>query len=284
VDCTIEDALIVDNANLTLTGVNGGKIVAANSNLTLINSDVASLVLTNSTLKLSSASFGTITPAVPTVQIVSPTSGGTYSGDLNITAKILGNEITSVAFKLNGQLLKTYTANGTLSFTLPSQTYTDGNYVLEVNVTQTSGLSTYQNSSFSLNNGQIALQSQVNNLAQSMNILSASQTTWSNQQGALANSLNSLTSKQTQMQNQIQNLTDILSKLGETQQNTTEQMSALTNSLNSTVQQMNGQIMDLQNSIQTAQQLATAGILIGVLGVIVALAVFLNKRLRKKDS
>jgi chromosome segregation ATPase len=102
-----------------------------------------------------------------------------------------------------------------------------------------------QNLSFS----QIAL----TNLAQSMNILSASQTTWSNQQGALANSLNSLNAKQTQVQNQIQNLTDTLQKIGETQQNATEQMTALNNSLNSTVQDMNSQIGELQNDLQTAE-------------------------------
>jgi len=226
---------------------------------------------------LASSTFSSIVPGLPTIQILSPANGGTYKDDLNVTAVILGEKIAAVTFRLNGQIIKTSPSNGTLSFSWPSQNYPDGTHLLEVVAMQTTGLTTSQNQSFSLNNA-------LNNLAQSMNILSTSQTTWSNQQGALANSLNALNSKQTQAQNQIQNLTDTLHEIGETQQNATEQMGTLNSSLKSTVQEMNSQIMELQNDLQTAEQLATAGILIGVLDVIVAIAVAMRRRSKTLPS
>jgi hypothetical protein len=47
---------------------------------------------------------------------------------------------------------------------------------------------------------------------------------------------------------------------------------------------MNSQIGELQNDLQAAEQLATASILIGVIGVIVAIAVALRRRSKTLPS
>jgi subtilase family serine protease len=279
VDCKVDGILIVNNANLTLRGVNGGNIVATNSSLRLLNSDVTSLSLANSSLTLSSSTFGAITPAIPKIQIDSPINGGFYKGDLNITAVVSGNDVSSVTFKLNNQVIKTLNANGSLSYNLLTQNYVDGTYLLEVIATQSNGLNTSQSSSFSLNNGvtqiqaninslsniDLALQSQLNNLAQSTNTKQTS-----------------LDSKQTHLQTQLNNLTDTLNRINQSKPNATDQIGTLNNSLNSTLQEMSTQILDLQNDLKDMEQIAIASLLIAFVGVAVAIFVALKKRSVKK--
>jgi subtilase family serine protease len=136
----VNGTLNVQDSILTLVEVQGGDIVATNSNITLINSDVNSLTLANSHLKTNSSSYKSISPAAPTVKITSPTGNGNYTGSVSGSATVTGSSIASVVVSLNGQTLKTFNQNGTVNFTIPTASYPDGTYRLEVLATQTDGV------------------------------------------------------------------------------------------------------------------------------------------------
>jgi subtilase family serine protease len=288
-DSTITGTLIVTGSNLTLRGVHGGNIVATNSTLNLIASDVASIDTTNSTLSLVSSSYGAISPSPPAVQISSPTNGGNYKGDITATVATLGTNVNSVTIALNGQVIQTFTGNGTQTFTLRTANYADGTYIMQATATQTNGISTSANTTFyfinqetsmqsglnALNSTQSTLQSHIGNLGQNLDSLNSSQSALQNQLGNLGSSLNSSISNlnssqsalQSQIQNQLGNLGSAVDSLNSTQQ---RQIDNLGGNMTSSLEALHTQIADLKDSLNTTQNIAFASIVVGILGVAIA--------------
>lgn len=280
-DSVINGTLTVTNSNLTLQDVQGNNIVATNSNITLVNSDLSSIILINSSVSLSSASYQTITPTPPVIQILSPSNGGSYKGDIAASINVTGNNINSVKAYLNGQSIQSFSNNGTLTFTLPSANYPDGTYTLQLVATQTDGI----NSSATIT---IYFTNQQDSLLSNLNSLSSELTSLQNQLSSLGNTLSSLSSSQSALQNQLDNLKssqlsqqDQLSALGNnlTTLNSSQlAMQNQLNSLNSSLDTLHSQIATLKDSVNTLEYAAFTGIGIGVAAVIVAIAVTLKKR------
>ena len=173
-DSTINGTLNVNNSNLTLQGVHGGNIVATNSSINMVNTDLSSITLVNSHLSMTSSSYQTINPAPPAIQILSPQSGSSYKGDLNVTITVSGNNINTVTTYLNDKTIQTFTNNGTLSFIIPTGNYPDGTYVLQAVATQTDGVNSTANST-------IFLQNQLNSTQSTIDSLSSAQSNIQNQ-------------------------------------------------------------------------------------------------------
>jgi uncharacterized protein YoxC len=284
-DSVINGTLFVTESNLTLRAVHGGNIVATNSTINLVNSDLISITLLNSRISLTSSSYQTITPPPPTIQILSPTNGASYKGDVNTNIAVLGNNIDSVIVYLNGQSIQKFSNNGTLTFTLPSANYPDGTYLLQAVATQTTGTTSAANLTFYFTNQASLTQS-------SLDSLNSTQSSLQNQVNVLGNNINSLNSKQSSLQNQINgletNIGDLenqIGELGENINNLTSNQSALQNqlgvignNLNASLNALQNQIGSLNASLNTTQYLAYAGIGIGILGFAVAITVILRRR------
>jgi subtilase family serine protease len=321
-DSAINGTLFVTNSTLTFVGVHGGNIVATNSTLNLINSNVASIATTNTALSLISSSYGTINPSTPAIQIVSPSNGGSYKGDLTATVIVSGKDVNSVAISLNSQVIQTFGANGTQTFTLHTANYPDGTYLMQATATQTNGISTSANVTMyfvnqanslqsglnslnstqstlqsqtnnlqnNLNSGQSSLQSQIGSLNQNLNNLNSSQSAFQNQLGDLGSSLNSnissLNASQSELQNQIQNqlnnLDTSVNNLNSTQPAVQSQIENLGSNMTSSLDALHTQIADLENSLNTTQTMAFAGIGIGIAGI--AIAIFVVSRRQKTSA
>ena len=284
-DSVISGTLFVTESNLTLRAVHGGNIVATNSTINLVNSDLISITLLNSRISLTSSSYQTITPPPPTIQILSPTNGASYKGDVNTNIAVLGNNIDSVIVYLNGQSIQKFSNNGTLTFTLPSANYPDGTYLLQAVATQTTGTTSAANLTFYFINQASLTQS-------SLDSLNSTQSSLQNQVNVLGNNINNLNSKQSSLQNQINgletnigNLENQIGELGENINNLTSNQSALQNqlgvignNLNASLNALQNQIGSLKANLNTTQYLAYAGIGIGILGFAVAITVILRRR------
>ncbi|MCW4011115.1 MAG: protease pro-enzyme activation domain-containing protein [Candidatus Bathyarchaeota archaeon] len=273
-DSVINGTLYVTDSNLTLRGVHGGNIVAVNSSLNLINSDVAAITTTNSELSLTSSSYGAIDPAPPTIQILSPANAGSYEGNLALTVSVLGSDVDSVVVTLNGQLIQTFSGNGTHSFTLQSAGYPDGTYFMEVTATQTNSVSASANrtmqfvnqasSLFSdlaaLNATQIALQNQINSLQNNLNNMSLTQSALQKQlfdlesqlkdlENNLTNDINILNLEQSSLQNQLGSLSEKLNSLNSSQSALQNQLNDLGGNLTSNIDNLNSTQSALQNQL-----------------------------------
>jgi subtilase family serine protease len=281
-DSIISGTLYVTGCSLTLQGVHGGNIVATDSNITLVNSDLAAVTLVNSYISLSSSSYQTITPAAPTVQILSPSNGGTCQGNLNVNFTLQGNSISSVKVYLNGESIQTFGSNGSLSFTLPTANYPDGTYQLQAVAAQTDGITASANVTLFFSNQYAATQSDLNNLT-------SGQTTLQNQIDDVGdqindqinnqqNQLNGLNSSQTDTQNQLGNLQNSLNDLNQTQPAIQSQIGNLGDSLNGSIDALQTQIADLNSNLKNSETLAFAGIVIGVVGVAIAVTVLVIRR------
>jgi subtilase family serine protease len=291
-DSTINGTLNVNNSNLTLQGVHGGNIVATNSSINMLNTDLSSITLINSHLSMTSSSYQTIDPALPSIQIVSPQNGGSYKGDLNVTITISGNNINAVTTYLNDKTIRTFTNNGTLSFIIPTTNYPDGTYTLKAVATQTDGMTSNANSTIflqnqlgttqstidSLSSGQSNLQNQINNQGTNLNNLSSGQSSLQSQLGSLGNSQTSLNSAQLSLQNQTNNLNSSLNNLNSSQSLLQNKLGDLGNNLTSSMDQMQKQIKDLKESLNTAEIAVIAGIGIGIAGIALAVGVAIKKR------
>ena len=295
-DSVINGTLFVTASNLTLQAVHGGNIVATNSTLNLVNSDLTSITLLNSRISLTSSSYQTITPPSPTIQILAPTNGASYKGDINTNITVLGNDINSVTVYLNGQSLQTFSNNGTLTFTLPSANYPDGTYLMQVVATQTTDItsaanltmyfinqaSSTQSNLDLLNSTQSSLQNQMSSLGNSINNLNSGQSSLQNQINGLGTnlgaSLNNLNSSQAVLQNQLGELGNNLNSLNSTQSALQNQLGSLGDNLNASLNALQNQISSLEESLNLAQYLAYAGIGIGIVGFAVAITVVLRRR------
>ena len=149
-DSAMQGILNVSNTQLNLVGVSGGTISALNSQLHLADSSVDSLSLSGSTVSLDSSSYQSITPSLPTIQILQPAGSSAYNGILNINAVVVGQQLSSVKFSVDGAPIQTFTP-GTAPYTYALNTteLSDGVHSLVVMVTQQDGVSSTLTTSFS---------------------------------------------------------------------------------------------------------------------------------------
>jgi hypothetical protein len=268
-DSVITGTLTVENANITLQGVHGGNIVAQNSAIVLTNSDVATIALTNSNIASTSSTYQTINPPPPIIQISSPTNGNRYTEDIDANMTITGNNVNSVTVSLNGLQIQTFNSNGTFTFKIPTSSYADGTYTLQVTANQTTGLTSSATSTIYFTNQASLTQSTINSL-------NAAQSSLQNQVNSLKNTVDSLTSEQSTLQSQITNTTtnlqNNLNDLNRSQNQLQNQLDNNTKELSN----MNDSLIDLKNKINTNQNLTVVGTAFGVTGIIVAVAVLLK--------
>ena len=270
-DSFVNGTIFANSTNLTLEGVQGGNIVASNSSINLVNTDLNSLTLVNSKLSLTSSSYQSISPSPPTIQILSPANGGSYTGNVAGSLTVSANSISSIVVYLNYQPIKTFSNNGTLSFNINSANYADGGYSLLIVATQTDGVSSSANST-------VYFQNQLNSeISSQQNTLSSLQSPQS-QINSLTSSLNSLKSSQASEQNQTNSLGGELNRLNSSETSQQNQTSGLGNSLNASQAAMQNQISSLKAGLNRAYDYAYAGIGIGVAGVAVAALAVLRKR------
>jgi uncharacterized phage infection (PIP) family protein YhgE len=241
---------------------------------------------------MTSSSFQTINPAPPTIQILSPQSGDSYKGDINVTINISGSNIKTVTTYLNDQIIQTFTNNGTFSFIIPTANYPDGTYVLQVVAAQTDGidananltiflqnqLSSTQSTLNSTGSTQSNIQNQITAQGSNLNSLSSGQSSLQNQLGSLGNNLNSLNSAQSSLQNQTNKLNSTIDGLNSSQTSLQNQLGDLDNTLNSSLNKMQNEIGNLNQSLNTAETAAYIGIGIGLAGISLAIGVTLRKR------
>ncbi len=309
----IEGTLTVAGCNLTLQGIHGGSIVAANSSLRLVNSNLDSITLSSSQISTSASSYGTIAPLPPTIQFLSPTNGASYQGDLTAAITVTGSDVNSVTTYLNGVPFKTFVSNGTLAFTIPTRSYADGAYRLQVIANQSTGISSSaelimyftnqvgnaQSSMNLLNESQKIMQNQLNNignnisrltsgqeaLANQIGSLNTSQSAISGQLGSALNDLNILNSTQATIGDQASGLLANLNELNSSQAAFSSQMEELGNNLNSTLNALKIQVNGLRNNLNTAQNVAIAGIgLAAAATVVVVVVVAIVARKRTKSA
>ncbi len=297
-DSIINGTLNINNSNLTLQAVRGGNIVASNSSINLVNTNLNAITLVDSTISMTASSYQTINPAPPTIQILTPQSGTSLKGDLNVTITISGNNINTVTTYLNDQTIQTSNNNGTLSFIIPTANYPDGTYTLKTVATQTDGINTSANSTIflqnqlnstqstidSLSSAQSNIQNQLNSTQSTLNTLSSTQSNIQNQLGGLGNSLNSLSSTQLALQNQTNNLNNSLNSLNSSQSSLQNQLGGLGISLNSSLDKMQNEIGNLKESLNTAETAAIAGTGIGLAGIALAVGVTLRRRSKNRPA
>jgi hypothetical protein len=297
-DSTINGTLRINNSNLTLQGVHGGNIVVTNSSIKMVNTDIASITLINSQLSMISSSYQTIDPAPPSIQILSPQSGNSYKGDLNVTITVSGSNINTVTTYLNDKTIQTSPNNGTLSFTIPTANYPDGTYILKVVATQTDGMNSNANSTIilqnqlgstqstidSLNSGQSSIQIQINSQGTNLNNLASGQSSLQNQLGSLGNSQSSMNSAQLSLQNQTNNLLSSLNALNSSQSSLQDKLGDLGNSLNASSEKMQKEISNLKESLNTAEIAAITGISVGLAGIALAVGVVIRRRSKNPPS
>ncbi len=297
-DSIINGTLIVNSSNLTLQGVHGGNIVATNSSINLVNTDLFSITLVNSHLSIISSSYQTINPTPPSIQILSPQSGTSYNGDVNVTISVSGSNINAVTTYLNDKTIQTFTNNGTLSFIIPTANFPDGAYTLQAVATQTDGINSTANTTIFLQNQLNSTQSTVNSLnstisniqnqlngqGSNINSLTSGQSSLQNQLGDLGNSIDSLNSAQSSLQNQTNNLNTSLNGINSLQLSLQNQLGGLGNDLNSSLDKMQNEIGNLNKSLNIAEIVAIAGIGIGLVGIALAVGVALRKRPKNQSS
>ena len=318
-DSIINGTLNINNSNLTLQAVHGGNIVASNSSINLVNTNLTAITLVDSTISMTASSYQTINPAPPAIQILTPQSGTSLKGDLNVTITISGNNINTVTTYLNDQTIQTSNNNGTLSFIIPTANYPDGTYTLKTVATQTDGINSSANSTIflqnqlnstqstidSLSSAQSNIQNQLNSTQSTLNTLSSTQSniqnqlniqgsninslssgqsSLQNQLGGLGNSLNSLNSAQLALQNQTDNLNNSLNSLNSSQSSLQNQLGGLGNSLNSSLDKMQNEIGNLKESLNTAETAAIAGTGIGLAGIALAFGVTLRRRSKNRPA
>ncbi len=160
-DSQINGTLIVEAANVTLSGVSGGNVIAVDSTVTLRDSDIGNLKLVGSTATLSQSSFSSVSPSLPTVAVTSPAEGAVYSGRSgNLT--VTGQDISSIKVYLDGSLLETLAGGKSVyAFSLVSSTIPDGVHTLTVVVAQTDGLSSSKAVTFDTDAQVVAAQNEL---------------------------------------------------------------------------------------------------------------------------
>jgi len=153
----VNGTLDINGGLTTLVGVTGGAVTASNSKVILQHSDLVSLNLSQGgTASIDSAStYGSITPALPSLTILSPVANASYAGSLQATVVLTGTSITGLSFLLDGKQLPAQgsgTSTGRVLYSLNTTSIPDGTHTLTVVATQSDLLTTSASVSFSTDN------------------------------------------------------------------------------------------------------------------------------------
>lgn len=138
----INGTLYIKNAQVTLTGVTGGTVIAQDSKLTIRQSSLQSLQLTaGSTVSLNGTTLTSITPSIPAISVQSPVASENYNGT-EVAFTVSGQQVSSVSVYLDGSLLATM-GGGSQSYTVPlnAESLSPGVHALDVVATQQDGMS-----------------------------------------------------------------------------------------------------------------------------------------------
>lgn len=139
INANISGTLIIKDSNVTLVNVNDGNIYAINSTITLVSSQVTDLNLVNSKVSMFSSTVSSIYPSLSVIKGLT-SSTGNLTDAVNITFTVLGEDVSHVIVYVDGVPVYTKAGNGTISFTLDTTKYPDGEYNLTIVAYQNDGL------------------------------------------------------------------------------------------------------------------------------------------------
>ncbi len=164
-DSSISGTLNASDTDLNLISVSGGAISASDSELRLADSSVGSLALSGSNVSLAASSYQSISPPLPTIEVQQPAGASAYNGTLNISASVGGEQISSVAFSVDGMALQAFPpSNAPYIYALDTAKLSDGVHTLLVTVTQGDGISSTLTTSFSTDAHMASLSGQLRQL------------------------------------------------------------------------------------------------------------------------
>ena len=149
-DVNVTGTLIIYNSNVTIIGGYANNIIAVNSSIVLASTVVNNLNLENSHVETISSRVVKVSPTLP--KEVIQNKPGNYTGVINVSVDVIGEDIENVTFYLNGIPVYVAYTNGTITFPLHTCSYPDGNYRLTVVAYQKDGLSTSSSVSFNFYN------------------------------------------------------------------------------------------------------------------------------------
>jgi len=196
---TVNGTLNLENGQTTLSGVTGGNIVATNAFVVLQHSALSSLVFgTAATGSIDPASsFQSITPALPTIAISSPTANASYAGAIDAQVAVKGTGITAVTFVLDGKRLPSIQGNASsgqpLSYPLNTTSMPDGTHNLTVTAVQSDLMATTASVSFVTHNQLDAVTGDLATANKTISSLSASLSTADSNVASMQKTVNGLT-------------------------------------------------------------------------------------------
>jgi len=140
---TVNGTLYIEGSNAVLRYVEGGSVVAVDSNVTLIGSRLSNVTLIGSRLSMGSppSEVSSLTPALPSIAIISPSQDVPYSGVVPVDVNVTGQGISSVSILVDGSPVYTVDHGGAVEYQLNASSYPDGTHSLVVQVAQSDGMS-----------------------------------------------------------------------------------------------------------------------------------------------
>ncbi|MEM0289804.1 MAG: protease pro-enzyme activation domain-containing protein [Metallosphaera sp.] len=136
----VSGTLTLVNTEATMIDVQANKLVLVNSSVTLVNSIVQNLIAGSSLVSPMNSVIVNVYPSLPTVQIgLKPYQN--LTGNVSFPISVEG-EVNMVIVKLDGNVIGTFTTNGTHDVTLNTLIYPDGTHEIQVVAEQPDGLNT----------------------------------------------------------------------------------------------------------------------------------------------
>ncbi|MUM65680.1 S8 family serine peptidase [Acidianus infernus] len=176
------------NSSITLISSSASNLYLDDSNITLVDSSVNGITLVNSMIAIENSRISNISPALPEIEIISPTANQNLTGVYTISFNVIGQDVSKVIVLLNGQEITEFSGNGTFSYALNTTKYPDGSYTIEVEAIQTDGLHTkssvtvnfenkLENLCKTVNTDETSLSSSISNLDNSLTSVKTSLST-----------------------------------------------------------------------------------------------------------
>ncbi|WP_148692928.1 protease pro-enzyme activation domain-containing protein [Acidianus manzaensis] len=183
---TIEGNVIITNSNVTNVTFTNSQVTiisskaydikAINSNISLIDTTNYGISLENSQITTQDSVVTNISPSPAKIELISPTTSQTnnLTGIIKIEFNVIGQDIKEVELMLNGEVIKTYTINGTLTYMLNTSVYPDGTYKLQIVAIQNDNIVSNISTSLTFQNSIIKLNSNEKNLSSTISTLNSS--------------------------------------------------------------------------------------------------------------
>ncbi|QGA54203.1 peptidase S53 [Sulfolobus sp. E5-1-F] len=152
--------LVIRNSTVFIMQSNANNITLYNSTLYAIGGSINGLNVINSKVVPINVHIQGLYPELPTITISLPSKNVT--GTVNVTVNVVGEDVSRINVYLNGNLISSFTTNGTHIVTLNTQNYPDGGYNLTVTAIQSDGLSSSNSSYLYFENGLTNLNTKVN--------------------------------------------------------------------------------------------------------------------------